>query len=76
MAKQKFYVVWIGREPGVFNNWDECETQVKGFSGAKFKSFKTRKEAEDAFKCVTQKCYSNEQIDDINSDDVPWHTNI
>ncbi|MDE6510883.1 MAG: RNase H1/viroplasmin domain-containing protein, partial [Muribaculaceae bacterium] len=21
MAKQKYYVVWVGREPGVYDNW-------------------------------------------------------
>lgn len=49
MAKQKFYVVWKGRKTGVFSTWAECEAQVKGFTGARFKSFATKAEAEKAF---------------------------
>ncbi|MCM3714485.1 ribonuclease H [Halalkalibacter oceani] len=49
MAKQKFYVVWKGRKTGIFPTWAECEAQVKGFTGARFKSFATKAEAEKAF---------------------------
>ena len=49
MAKQKFYVVWNGLETGVFTSWKECERQVKGVEGAKYKSFDTREEAERAY---------------------------
>ncbi len=45
----KFYVVWRGRKPGVYNNWSDCQMQVKKFSGAKFKSFATEDEAITAF---------------------------
>jgi len=49
MAK-KFYVVWIGHQPGIFTDWATCERQTKGFKGAQFKSFPTLEEAELAFK--------------------------
>lgn len=42
----KYYAVAKGRKTGIFTTWDECKTQVIGFSGAKFKSFQTREEAE------------------------------
>lgn len=48
MAK-KFYVVWQGRQTGIFTDWDTCKKQVDGFAGAKYKSFKTQAEAEAAF---------------------------
>ena len=48
MAK-KYYVVWQGRRPGIYDTWAECEAQVKGAAGARFKSFKTLVEAERAF---------------------------
>ncbi len=48
MAK-KYYVVWKGRKKGVFTDWDTCKQQVDGFAGARYKSFKTRNEAEAAF---------------------------
>ncbi|UOE94612.1 ribonuclease H family protein [Alkalihalobacillus sp. LMS39] len=47
--QQKFYVVWNGRQRGIYTSWAECEKQVKGFQGAKFKSFPTKAEAEQAF---------------------------
>ncbi|WP_078395189.1 ribonuclease H [Shouchella patagoniensis] len=49
MAKQKYYVVWQGRKTGIFRSWAECEAQVKGFTGARFKSYLTLPEAEAAF---------------------------
>ena len=41
----KFYSVKVGRKPGVYTTWKECEENVKGFSGAIFKSFGTRDDA-------------------------------
>lgn len=41
-----YYAVHLGTKPGVYTNWSECEAQIKGFSGAKFKKFKTKNEAE------------------------------
>jgi len=35
----KFYAVRIGRIPGVYNTWEECQRQVIGFSGCQYKSF-------------------------------------
>lgn len=46
MAKIKFYAVRKGLIPGVYDTWDECKSQVDGFSGAEYKSFGTFEEAE------------------------------
>ena len=40
-----FYAVRVGNLPGIYNTWSECERQVKGFKGAKFKKFKLYDEA-------------------------------
>jgi ribonuclease HI len=49
MAKKpKFYVVWKGRETGVFTSWDDCKAQTNGFDGAVFKSFESKELAEEA----------------------------
>ena len=48
MAKQKFYVVWEGVIPGIYTSWTDCQLQIKGYEGAKYKSFDTREEAERA----------------------------
>jgi len=45
---KKFYAVRVGREPGVYDTWDECKEQTNGFKGAKFKSWPTRELAEKA----------------------------
>ena len=47
--KPKFYAVWQGRTPGVYRTWDECQRQISGFSGAKYKSFATLAAARQAF---------------------------
>lgn len=46
----KYYAVKIGRTPGIYATWPDCQRQVSGFSGAKFKSFSTRAEAESFVK--------------------------
>ena len=48
MAKQKFYVVWEGVTPGIYSSWTDCQLQIKGYEGAKYKSFDSREEAERA----------------------------
>lgn len=48
--KKKYYVVWIGREPGVYDNWDDAADQVSNFPGAKYKSFPTQAAAVAAFR--------------------------
>ncbi len=50
MAKnKKYYVVWKGVNPGVYDSWTDCQLQIKGYEGAQFKSFPTKDEAEHAF---------------------------
>jgi len=47
--KQKYYVVWKGKKPGIFTSWAECEKQVKGFAAAQYKSFDSLQEAKAAY---------------------------
>jgi ribonuclease HI len=48
--KPKFYVVWQGRKPGVYDSWDEAKVQTDGFAKPLFKSFDTKAAALKAFK--------------------------
>ncbi len=48
--KTKYYVVWNGRVPGVYDNWSDCEEQILNFPGAKYKSFSSASEAAQAFR--------------------------
>ncbi len=47
--KQKYYVVWTGRDTGIFRTWEECKANVEGYKGAKYKAFDTEAEAKAAF---------------------------
>lgn len=42
----KYYAVKKGREPGIYQTWDECKAMVHGYPGAVFKSFTSQEEAE------------------------------
>jgi ribonuclease HI len=46
---KKYYAYFIPKngEFGITNRWAECEKKIKGISGARFKSFKTKQEAEE-----------------------------
>ena len=46
MKKQKYYAVKVGRNPGIYLSWKECEEQVKGFPGQKYQSFSSEDEAQ------------------------------
>jgi len=50
MAKSKYYVVWAGHEPGIYQTWAECQAQVNGVTGAKYKSYESKAEADEAYK--------------------------
>lgn len=42
----KYYAVKKGLKTGIFRTWEECKANVSGYSGASYKSFKTKAEAE------------------------------
>ncbi len=47
-SKNKFFVVWDGKEPGINKSWEECKQQTHGYAGAKYKGFETEAEAKEA----------------------------
>ena len=60
MAKKKIYAVRKGHKTGLFYTWDECKKAVYGYSGAEYKGFLTKEEAEaflniGAAKIITNK---------------------
>ena len=46
----KYYVVFRGFNPGVYDKWEETKEQTNGFSGALYKSYSSSEEAADAFR--------------------------
>nr|XP_027069573.1 ribonuclease H-like [Coffea arabica] len=45
----KCYVVFAGRQTGIFTEWEDCHASINGFSGNLYKSYPTRKQADEAF---------------------------
>ena len=43
----KYYAVRRGRKTGIYTSWSDCQSQIHGFSGAEYKSFSSREEAEE-----------------------------
>tara|TARA_B100000809_G_scaffold130758_1_gene128588 strand:+ start:2708 stop:3307 length:600 start_codon:yes stop_codon:yes gene_type:complete len=49
MATKKFYVVWKGFKPGIYQSWSDCKEQIEGYKGAQYKSYKTNSIAKEAY---------------------------
>ncbi|MBA2861850.1 viroplasmin family protein [Methanococcus maripaludis] len=64
----KIYAVRKGRKTGLFETWGECENQVKGFSGAEFKSFTSKKDAEIYLNQKTEEKQNNIQSNEFEKD--------
>lgn len=47
---RKFYVVWKGFSPGIYDSWEECKLQVTEFPGAEYKSFDSQEAATKAYR--------------------------
>ena len=47
--KLKYFVVWKGRQPGIYPTWEETAQQILGFPGAEYKSFPSMDIAEIAY---------------------------
>lgn len=47
--KKKFYTVWNGVQPGVYDNWNECKLQIDSYPDAVYKSFESLDDAKAAF---------------------------
>lgn len=49
VQKKKYYVVWKGAKPGIYESWADCKKQIHGFDGAMYKSFENEEIAKKAF---------------------------
>ncbi len=50
MSQSKYYVVWVGHSPGIYDSWTECRRQVQNYPQAKYKGFASQQEAAAAFR--------------------------
>ena len=61
MAKdKKYYVVFKGRNPGVYDDWGDAKEQIDGFDGARYKGYSSPAEAADAFRRASGKDEGND----------------
>ncbi|MGB4205003.1 MAG: ribonuclease H family protein [Bacteroidales bacterium] len=70
MKNKKFYTVWIGKVPGVYQDWETCSEQINGFKGAKYKSFPSLQEAEAAFQEGPDNYFNKE----LKQEKASWKT--
>ena len=62
MAKKKIYAVRKGNKTGLFYSWDECKKAVHGYSGAEYKGFLTKEEAEDLRQLLVKIFQQQQQV--------------
>jgi ribonuclease HI len=48
--KKKYYVVWEGNNPGIYESWQDCKLQIQGYPNAKYKAFPSLEAATDAYR--------------------------
>lgn len=65
-----YYVVWVGRNPGLYDSWDACEQQVKGVA-ARYKGFPTREEAEKALRGSWEDYYKTSSASKVETPSSP-----
>ena len=71
MGKKRYYVVWNGLVPGVYDTWDECQAQIKGVKQALYKSFATLAEAERAYSESPYKYIYGEKKEEKGPAEIP-----
>ena len=59
--KQKYYVVWVGKTPGIYADWKECQAQISGFPNAKYKAFPSKELAGAAYKSTFYEFYKKSE---------------
>ncbi|RYP14983.1 hypothetical protein DL765_005980 [Monosporascus sp. GIB2] len=43
--EERYYAVAVGRDPGIYTNWEAASVAITGWKGPKYKRFDTRKDA-------------------------------
>lgn len=61
MAK-KYYVVWKGKQTGVFDNWPQVQQLTAGRADAQFMGFPSKQEADEAFSQPYSKALSKRAL--------------
>ncbi|MCI0768545.1 ribonuclease H family protein, partial [Bacillus sp. TL12] len=75
--KKKVYAVRKGRQTGIFYSWKECEVNVKGYSGAEYRSFPSKKEAQHYLSSTlvqNKKCQASAPSPNIKEQPIKIHS--
>jgi len=59
MAKNNYYVVFVGKKIGIYDSWEKCKEQTSGYSGASFKGYIDEVSAKRAFREFQKSVSSN-----------------
>ncbi|GAA5219910.1 ribonuclease H1 domain-containing protein [Membranihabitans marinus] len=59
--KSKYYVVWEGLNPGIYDSWSKCQENIKGYPNAKYKSYPDAESATLAFREGWKSSFKAEQ---------------
>ena len=57
-----WYVVFHGKEPGVFHQWSDCQKQISGFRDNCYKRYETKDEAIMAFSAYMKDCTCEKRL--------------
>lgn len=61
MNQKPYYVVLMGREPGIYRTWEDVRKQIDGFFGASVAKKQTLEEAQELF-CSNQRFSSQNEV--------------
>ena len=64
-----YYAVKIGKNPGIYNTWSECQKNISGFSGAKFHKFET---IDDSNKYMNEEEYNMNHYKENDSNKINY----
>ena len=64
--KNKYYVVWQGRHPGIYGDWEVCKREIMGFHDAQYKGFPDRQSAEKALKDGPESYWGKDVVHSID----------
>ena len=70
MARKRVYVVFQGRQPGIYSTWAECQQQVNDFKDNLYQSYSTVEEAEIAYIEFIERSYKQ------SVQEIPMHQNM
>ncbi|KAI8531189.1 hypothetical protein RHMOL_Rhmol11G0117800 [Rhododendron molle] len=84
-GKQHYWVVFVGRRPGIYTSWETAGLQINGYPGNLFKRYTTYDEAEGALLQFHEERYrllqmqfeaNNNQVTMVPHPEMVWKFNI